>query len=153
MSYFHVSNDFVETGRTLASKYATSIKDPYYYQANDANYAQYLREMIFEKVREEHYPMKPSRVNSIYLFEDLEYAKLFAEKTNRKYIYSVTIESSGRMLHADMGWMDESNRRSYEEVVEIAHKYYKQEQSENYFEEVLFEGLVTIHEVMEEINY
>ncbi len=151
-SYYYTSKDKLNVGTLLEPHYGEAMQHPGYFTINDHQYAQHLREMIFEEVRKEDFPGHPSRLNSMYLVDSLEMARKYAKKYNNKYIYEVNMETSGRILAVDMHWMDLSNRQCYNEVKRIAKAYYSGEMSDSCFLEHLFEGKVSvlqIHEIEE----
>lgn len=77
MEYFHVSNEQLNEGFKLSSQYGKKVVDPKNYTLSDHYHAQYLREMIIEDFRTVHFPDKPSRLNFIYLFDDIRLALKF----------------------------------------------------------------------------
>ena len=144
---YHVSNDELTAGTILYPRYGEMVQDPGFYRISDHNYAQYLKEMIFEDFRSVHHPKKPSRLNSIYLIEKLENAKKYKEKFNKKYIYEINLEESSNILSADMRWMDLSNRIPIEELFKVIDYYFNGIPSYNedeVFWETLYDGPVKI---------
>lgn len=63
------------------------------YNQQNCHFGNVAREYIFEKVRLEKFPEKPSRLKSTFLCESLEKAKQFKQEANRVFdlIYEVEI--------------------------------------------------------------
>lgn len=61
--------------------------NPLVYSSNNHFHDQYLREIIFEEYRESQYPDRPSRLKSIYLFDDIRLSRQYKEKYSKKHIY------------------------------------------------------------------
>ncbi|WP_411955157.1 DUF2441 domain-containing protein [Alkalibacillus sp. S2W] len=153
MSY-HLSNVNFEYGDMIYGMYGRNVQHPDFYQKCDHNYAQYLKEMIFEDYRKAKHPNTPSRLSSVYLIEDIESARKYAEKHNKKYIYEIDISGSRRMLTADMKWMDIANQKSVKELLEIVDKYFNGIPSPNEEErtwETLVEGSIKVISKVESI--
>lgn len=145
-NFFHVSNNDMKPSTILIPNYGKTILDPRYFRFNDYNYSQYLKEVLFDEIRAEFFPEKPSRLNSIYLVGNFQSAKEYKDKFSKKYIYEVTIQSSGPALRADMTWMDRCNRQSVSDVRKIIKHYFSGLETDRPFFEYLFSGKVVIKE-------
>ena len=124
---FHVSNDYLTADTVLNTRYGNVIRDYRWFAYNDHNYAQYLKEMIFEDFRRSSHPEAPSRLASIYLFDDLNAAKKYKEKGKKGYIFEVETLDESRLLRADMRWMDLANRKPVNELLGMADSYFNSE--------------------------
>lgn len=150
MNLYHTSNKILVDGTELKSRYGNMLQDKRYFKYSYHNYMQYIKEMIFEDTRKGHFPNAPSRLNCLYLFKGIEIAKVYANEQNKKYITEVTIISSGRILTADMTWLNIANQRqSYDELKEIAHRYFNGEKSNSPLWETLFDGEVQVYNCFE----
>jgi hypothetical protein len=145
MNYFHVSKNNIEDGSILEPRYGMVVQSPRFFRANDHNHDLYMKEMIFEEIRTKKYSFRPSRLSSIYLFAELESARLYPQKINAEYVmntFQVQFLSSGSIAEFDMTWLDLAGRESYEKIKDIANRYWSGEHTENKYIEVLFAGKV-----------
>ncbi len=141
--YFHASNEIHRPGTKLKPNYGITINNSRYYSHNKVNYTQYLKEQLFETVRKTKYPSLPSRLNCIYVVDDVRYALQYIQKMNKKYLYRVTIKNKKKSAKVDMNLLD-CNNKSFNEVVVIADKYFSGVSSEHPFYEYLIEGTVVV---------
>ncbi|ACK88080.1 hypothetical protein BCAH820_4367 [Bacillus cereus AH820] len=142
--FYHASNADLKKGDLLTIKYGKAMQHPNFYKESEHNYAQHLREMIFEEVRKVNFPSAPSRLDSKYLVKDLKAALAYRKKFNINHVYEVEIEEPGRIITADMTWIDFSSGKHYEELKMLAHNYFSEKRSENYFFETLYDGPVRV---------
>lgn len=146
--YYHASCLDYKIGDNVKDYYGTIIKDRRFYTFNDQNHSQYLREMIFEKVRLKSFPNLPSRLDSIYMCLNETDSISYAKQLNY-IVYEVEfMESHGNILKADMSWIDYSLRKSYEELEDIAYKYFSGQSTDRPFWEFLFDGEVIAKRVI-----
>lgn len=144
VSYFHTSNDLLEKGLILEPRYGEKITDSRLYSSSDHFHAQYLREMIFEDYRAAYFPDKPSRLRSVYLFNDIRLANQYREEFNRTYIYEVEIGNDTKILKSDMTLIDLTVRKSIREIHELATHFFTGGCTEKQNYEILCEGEVKI---------
>lgn len=128
-TYYHVSRRSIRIGATLTQgTYGERIIDERY---RDGKYPHYIKEKIFEDVREREYPDKPSRLNCSFLFPTLECARNYWSSIlqYQAYIYEVKIEK-GIPFVADMDLLHcdglrfsiiQGNARKYFEGVQHPH--------------------------------
>ncbi|WP_077324760.1 DUF2441 domain-containing protein [Virgibacillus siamensis] len=143
VDYFHVSNDVLEKGEMLECKYGKVILDERYYSYSNYNHDQYLREIIFEEVRTTNFANKPSRLKSIYLFDDIRLALKYKGDLKKKYIYTIRVDDGSRLLRTDMNLINLSVKKSIAEIRSLASCYFS-EGNETENPEVICEGRVCI---------
>ncbi|HET7657830.1 MAG TPA: DUF2441 domain-containing protein [Bacillales bacterium] len=144
MNYFHVSNEKMREGTLLNVNYGRAVQHPGWFRESDHNYAQYLKEMIFEDYRRAHFPEAPSRLNCIYLFDNLGTANIFKKNYNKSYLYAVEISQGARLSKVDMKWMDLANRMPIHELLKIAHAYFNGDFTNNKIWEIICDGEIRI---------
>ncbi|MCU5025397.1 DUF2441 domain-containing protein [Bacillus cereus] len=142
--FYHASNSELKKGELLTVNYGKAIQHPDFYRENEHNYAQHLREMIFEEVRKINFPSAPSRLESKYLVKDLKAALAYRKEFNKNYVYEVELEEPGRIITADMTWINFSTGKHYEDLKALARNYFSEKRSENYFFETLYDGPVRV---------
>ena len=100
------------------------------------------KEAVFEKVRSNYYPARPSRMGAIYLFPDLETAEIANQKWwgNQRNLYETKIKNGSIVLIADSEWLN-CNEQEYETN---AHNYFQEKQSSNPLMEVVVMGVVEL---------
>lgn len=145
MEYFHVSNDQLAEGSKLSPEYGKKMLHPKLYSSSDHFHAQYLREMIIEDFRVAHYPNKPSRLESVYLFDNIGLAVQYKKVQGSKYLYGVEVDNKAIIHRADMRFIDATARKSVKEIHEFADYFFKGDSSNHPFYEVLCIGEVRIH--------
>lgn len=152
-TYFHTSNDYLEKGTILKPSYGLKMLDPRVYAHNDHFHAQYLREKVIEEYRLENFPDKPSRLNSVYLFDDIRLAIQYQEMQKKQYLFAVEVDTESNFLKADMFLINLTVRKSIEEIRELASVYFKGGFTEKKNFEILCDGKVKIlHEVKKFVN-
>ena len=142
--FYHASKKKIKKGELLTVNYGKAIQHPDFYRENEHNYAQHLREMIFEEVRKINFPSAPSRLESKYLVKDLKAALAYRKEFNKNYVYEVELEEPGRIITADMTWINFSTGKHYEDLKALARNYFSEKRSENYFFETLYDGPVRV---------
>lgn len=143
-TYYHVSNDILFKGLRLEANYGKKIQDRRFYSYNCHNHNQYLREMIWENYRIVNFADRPSRLTSIFLFDDINLALQYLKRQKKKYIYEVRIEKEAKMLKTDMTFIDLTVGKSINEIIELAWRYFSGQSSEQRNYEILCEGTVKI---------
>jgi hypothetical protein len=100
------------------------------------------KESVFERVRSEHYPNKPSRMGAIYLFQNYETALGANEKwwDNKRDLYETKIQNGSVVLVADSEWLN-CTPQDYENN---AHNYFQEKTTENSIIEVVVMGVVEV---------
>lgn len=102
----------------------------------------YLWEFIWEMVRNYEYPDKPSRMESVFLFEQIEDAKDFLNHyRDLNYQLANVVLFDGVAQSFDMNWF--SNVPSNIPLPEIegyARNYWEQRMTENPIVEILYQG-------------
>jgi len=89
-----------------------------------------VRELIFEQVRREHYPEKPSRLESIYLCTSEDGIKQFRTEAGRNLdlIYRVELVNSDASQHlSDWKLANFQNGDDYTSFERKAHSYWRAE--------------------------
>ncbi|MDN4605902.1 DUF2441 domain-containing protein [Sporosarcina highlanderae] len=151
MEYFHVTNVELPKGLFLLPCYGEKVTSPDYYRRDSMSHAQYLREMIIEEVRAINYPEKPSRLNAVYLFDDIRLAMQYKEGQKYKYIYQVEVEGGASIHKGDMTLIDMTVCRSVNEIRTYAKSYYSSENSMNPLHELLLDGKVMVVDRIKEL--
>ncbi|MCP4438999.1 MAG: DUF2441 domain-containing protein [Aureispira sp.] len=124
MTFYHVSHRPLREGTLLTiGAYGERTR-----QANfmEKHYATYLKEEIFEDIRQQNYPKAPSRFNCIFLFPDFGMAKEFYANTcgYQHYVYEVEIvKGSPFIVEMDLLKCDGNN---YHKIKSNAKKYWEQ---------------------------
>ena len=102
----------------------------------------YLWEFIWEMVRNYEYPNMPSRMDSLFLFDNLQDAKNFMDEfRDSNYVIATVKIIEGYVKSFDMNWF--SNVPSdipLSEVEKYARNYWEQKQTDKPITEVLFQG-------------
>ncbi len=123
MKYYHVSKRILREGTILTvGVYGERIRRHDYIENQ---YKTYIKEEIFESLRSAHYPELPSRLDCVFLFSKEEEAMMSYSFINayKGYVYEVEIRS-GKPLEVEMDLLH-CDGRSYREIQESAHKYWK----------------------------
>lgn len=102
----------------------------------------YIREQVFEDVRKQYYPDRPSRQTCLWVTEadQLSYWKTMNENIDRSIL---TLELDGELFLCDDYWL-KANTFSSVKYTERAHQYWSGKMSVNPHKEVLFHGKATI---------
>lgn len=142
--FYHTSNDNLEEGVMLEPRYGLKILDSRFYSYSADFHAQYLREMIIEDFRAVHFPDKPSRLKSVFLFGDKQLAIQYKRKQEKKYIYKVEIKENSKVLNADMNFIDLTVGKSVQEIHQLASLYFNGDSTNDPNYEILCEGSAKI---------
>ena len=115
-----------------------------------------LRELAVEEVRKAKYPNLPSRLRCMFLSNTkqvvLDNLKTFHLKGVGKHFQAVAVKLTGELFYAKSVALPR-NGLSYGEYMEIADKYWSQDQdSAESVKEILFEGKAEIVEIIEEFT-
>lgn len=115
-----------------------------------------LRELAVEEVRKTKYPNLPSRLRCMFLSDTkqvvLDNLKTFHLKGVGKHFQAVAVKLTGELFYAKSVALPR-NGLSYGEYMEIADKYWSQDQdSSESVKEILFEGKAEIVEIIEEFT-
>lgn len=114
-----------------------------------------ITEAIFEYCRKKYFETMPSRLRSVYLFDDLNAAKKFCEKErkNEAKIFNVDVNKNecvclDMQVYTDMYEKIESadilSKAMYEEVLNGAKKYWSSEKKEKRIIEFLYNNPITL---------
>ncbi|SDC21133.1 Protein of unknown function [Bacillus wiedmannii] len=142
-SFYHVSTIKLAKGDILEPRYGLTLCDYKHFRSDQNKYSQYLKEQIFEDVRKDKFPSLPSRINSVYVWDDLESAISYIERNRytEAFIYEVELENPKLAVRYDMSWLDLSNLQYYVIVKEIANHYYSGKSvSDNSLDWGVYEG-------------
>jgi hypothetical protein len=92
----------------------------------------FLREYLFERIRESEFASLPSRMECLFLFEDLGYASGFMRgpETRPQLVYEVRLGHRDVPIHrADMAWIVAINElRTFDACDEAARRYWRGEE-------------------------
>ncbi|MFB5588456.1 DUF2441 domain-containing protein [Bacillus cereus] len=124
--FYHVSTIKLAKGDILEPRYGLTLCDYRHFRSDQNRYSQYLKEQIFEDVRKEKFPSLPSRINSVYVWDDLDSAVSYIKRNRytEVFIYEVELENPKLAVRYDMSLLDLSNLQYYVKVKEIANYYY-----------------------------
>jgi hypothetical protein len=125
----------------FVSNYIADINETGLYY--DWNKEHYLWEFIWEMIRSYEFPNMPSRMDSLFLFDNETNAIEFKKQYRDSYYQLVTINTLGGTVKSfDMNWF--SNVPSdipLVEVKEYARNYWKQVKTEKPVMEILYQGV------------
>ena len=122
--FYHISKRAIRKGAALTqSIYGERIIDEV---TVDTQYNMYIKEKIFEDVRQQKFPNAPSRLNCVFLYPTLDIARFFWAKDYlyQAYIYEVEIKSGTPFL-AEMDLLN-CNGKRYTLLKKNAQKYWNQ---------------------------
>ncbi|XUA17448.1 DUF2441 domain-containing protein [Citrobacter sp. OP27] len=113
------------------------------------HFCKYTRELIWESVRREHFPDKPSRQKCLWVchgIENLEYWKphLNVDQSNLR-VYRVALDGNTHEASNEYLMNDDI---PYEQAIKMAHRYWNGEISNPVAKETLFEGDMKIIELL-----
>jgi len=100
-----------------------------------------LKEQLFEEVRQKYFIHLPSRIKTLYVFDEYSLAeKAQAEwfKNEPKEIHECRIINGSKYFRADTTWLN----CSQDQWQEFASRYWNGEMSGNPFPEVLVDGVL-----------
>ena len=103
----------------------------------------YLWEIVTEFVRTNFFPEKPQRLQSLFLFDNLESCHYYIEKhlNGIGNIYEVEIINIDKIHQADMKIIDNiENHILYEDLINQFADYWRGKTTENEIREVIFQG-------------
>jgi len=126
-SYYWLCSYPLEGGSIISPGNWGRIISLYAFDTNNLNQ---IRERVFEKVRTENYPDRPSRLKSTYLCKDIDGARQFLRDTNRRFdlIYEVEVLEQGKPLFTtDWKRADHVDGESESLMIIRAHNYWKAE--------------------------
>jgi hypothetical protein len=106
-----------------------------------------LRELIFEKIRLEEYPYRPSRLNSIMACANLESAKEFKSLPGRQFdiIYEVEpLDIKSKLFEADWSLILPPLNKSIAQVEQEARNYWSGFISHENKKEILIDSDIRI---------
>lgn len=134
----HITSDDLYA---FVSNYIADINETGLYY--DWNKEHYLWEFIWEMIRSYEFPHMPSRMDSLFLFDNEANAIEFKKQYRDTYYQLVTINTLGGTAKSfDMNWF--SNVPSdipLVEVKEYARNYWKQVKTGNPVMEILYQGV------------
>jgi hypothetical protein len=122
--FYHISRRSIREGATLTQGiYGERIIDQH---TVDTKYELYIKEKIFEDARTLHFPEKPSRLNCVFLYSNLDIAKFYwaYKHLYQAYIYEVEIVY-GEPFLAEMDLLN-CNKMRYTQMQSNAKKYWSQ---------------------------
>jgi hypothetical protein len=127
MTLFHISVTPLSTGTILSS----GLWGGKIGQMRTSNYAQYMKEEIFEDIRKSRFPQAPSRLGSTFLFPDVTSAHFYRANWMKYngHIYEVDI-LSGTPFVVEMDLLN-CNGLDYAKIQSNADKYWRQLQHQN----------------------
>ena len=147
MKYFHVSKRKLTKGTILTiGIYGERIRRHDYIENQ---YKNYIKEEIFEAIRNLHYPGLPSRFDCVFLFAKENEAKMSYSTVNayNGFVYEVEIRS-GVPLQVEMDLLH-CDGLSYLQIQESAHKYWRSTKHEKSATlEVLLNGEVLVKKLV-----
>jgi hypothetical protein len=110
----------------------------------------YLREYAFEQIRRQEFPDLPSRIESVFVFEDPAFAMAWTRVNppEPEHVYRVEpIEARTRTVRVDMTWVDTfSQYHSFDSIDECIRRHWRANASQQPKWEVLIAGPVTVCE-------
>lgn len=146
-TYYHLSNRRLRKGVQLTKGiYGERIQRPDFVEVN---YHQHIKENIFEQIRKEYAPKLPSRLDCIFLFEQLETAKAYyaLQRNYEAFLYEVQIEE-GQPKVFDMSLLD-CEGRSFRQISTFAKAYWQQKKHEHSQTlEVLLDGIAIVNNIL-----
>lgn len=87
----------------------------------------FYREYLLERIRQQGFPDRPSRMKAAFAFENRDYALKWKRAPNQsEYVYSVRLADGGTCTHrGDMTWIDAmSAYHTFDGVEECARRYW-----------------------------
>jgi len=156
-------NDFFRSQAVEYDLHQMLINDPIRYISGDELYAfssnyindvnetglfydwgkdHYIWEFIWEMVRNYEYPDKPSRMESVFLFEQIEDAKDFMNNyRDLNYQLANVILLEGNVQSFDMNWFSKvPSNIPLSEIEDYARNYWEQKMTEKPIIEILLKG-------------
>ncbi len=119
-------------------------------------YAELLKEYIFEDVRRNEFPDKPSRKSCMFLMpveiDPFEFGRLLNYDMTAKHIIQVDVLNNSKVHHADIKLLD-CNTLTHSDKVDAARKYWGGTNKLDFDTEVLFVGDFKMRIAPDESNY
>lgn len=147
MLYYHVSRRELRLDTILTKGvYGERIRRPDFVEEH---YSSHLKEEIFEAVRKAQQPELPSRLASVFLFQDLATAQAFYANQGRyqQYLYAVDI-LEGEPFRAEMDLLH-CEGASYTQIAACAERYWQQIHHPNSQTiEVLLDGKAAVKQLI-----
>jgi hypothetical protein len=116
-------------------------------------YSELLKEYIFEDVRINEFPDKPSRKKSMFLspneIDVIEYAKGLGYKTETKFFYEIELIEKLNIHFADLSFLN-CTTSSHEQKVDNARRYWEGTEKRDFNTEILFQGQFKILRTIKE---
>lgn len=149
MTYYHISRvKLSDDTKVLVPDYYNRIAT---HGLKDEYFNQFWKEMIFERVRRNHFPEKVSRFNCVFLVDSIDMAKQYMkdhEYAANGTIYEVLPKPNALINKFDMKLL-EINWESDQNIYNQARMYFGGCRTSNVFWEVLHEGPVEILNIVE----
>lgn len=126
---------------TFACNYITHVNETGLFY--DWGKEHYIWELIWEAVRESEFPQMPSRVNSVFLFDNIKNAQNFYSQYRDQQQYKlVEVHLAADSFHSfDMNWFtDVPADITIAEIKEYARNYWSKKHTDNPVIEVLYQG-------------
>jgi hypothetical protein len=146
--YYHISKRAIREGANLTqSIYGERIIDA---RTVETDYNLYIKEKIFEDVRQQDFPDAPSRLNCVFLYSSIEIARFYWAKDYlyQAYLYEVEIKK-GTPFMAEMDLLNCDGRR-YTLLQKNAKKYWNQIYHPNsHTLECLLDGKAAVKKLIE----
>lgn len=147
MLHYHVSRRELRKNTILTKGvYGERIRRPDFVEEY---YTKHIKEEIFESIRTQHYSEFPSRLSSVFLFQDLVTAQAFYANRGRyqHYLYAVEI-LQGTPFQAEMDLL-QCEGASYDKIVACAKRYWQQiHHSNSQTIEVLLDGKAVVKKLI-----
>lgn len=150
MKYYHITRSQLNLGTILKTGYYGNVL--LNNLKNHEMHNQYMKEMVFEDIRTQHYTHMPQRLNCNYLLKSVAEAISYKEKSPHLNgpIYEVELleSESNQLADVDMTWLN-CNFLKYDEIKQYAHYYWAGFKSDSPIIEVLYSGNIKLVEVVE----
>lgn len=147
MLYYHVSKRELRLDTILTKGvYGEKIRRPDFVEQH---YATHLKEEIFEAIRQAEFPSLPSRLSSVFLWQDLATAQAFYAHQGHyeHYLYAVEI-LEGEPFPAEMDLLY-CEGVAYTQIAQCARHYWKQVHHPNSQTiEVLLDGKAAVKKLI-----
>lgn len=123
------------------------------YLLNESLFNIYLFEIIFEEERKLNFPDLPSRLESYFIFKDIETCKNYIRRYGG-HIVKIIPQEFRNYFEGDMSILDTIlhdswltlQSKSIPEYLKIANRYWRGEKINHLFNEILFQGTFKIEE-------
>ena len=123
------------------------------YLLDESLFNRYLFEIIFEEERKLNFPDLPSRIESYFIFKDIETCKNYIRRYGG-HIVKIIPQEFRNYFDGDMSILDTIahdswltlQSKSIPEYLKIANRYWRGEKTNRPFNEILFQGTFKIEE-------